>query len=148
MKKDTKIIAGFPGVGKSYCAENYAFINRLFIMDSDSSEFDKSNFPDNYIEHIKYHVNTGLIDIIFTSTHKVVRDALIKNNISFYLVYPNKDLKVEYLERYRQRGSDSKFIELLDKLWDTWIDEMENIDSPLVIKKVLHAGEFIDIKNL
>ena len=35
--------------------------------------------------------NIGKVDYIFVSTHKEVRDALIKNNLYFTLVYPFQD---------------------------------------------------------
>ena len=61
------------------------------ILDSDSSTFDKKNFPENYITHIKNKIS--IVDIILVSSHKVVRDALVKNNINFTLVYPDRTLK-------------------------------------------------------
>ena len=95
MKKNIKtiVVSGFPGVGKSYYVnygEGSDYMPQGFAIDSDSSTFDKSNFPKNYIEHIKE--NIGKVKIIFVSSHKEVRDALVKNNIDFTLAYPNIDL--------------------------------------------------------
>ncbi len=42
---DTKLVSAFPGCGKSYFFKNNKELNTL---DSDSSGFDKRNFPDNY----------------------------------------------------------------------------------------------------
>ena len=52
------IISGFPGVGKSHLV-NQAKKSGNELLDSDSSTFDKKNFPENYIKHIKKNVNTG-----------------------------------------------------------------------------------------
>jgi len=50
MKKITYLISAFPGTGKSYCFNNNTTWE---MLDSDSSTFDKKDFPDNYIKHIK-----------------------------------------------------------------------------------------------
>ena len=48
------VVAGFPGTGKSsYCYRDVDYIPSGFAIDSDSSKFCKSNFPSNYIDHIK-----------------------------------------------------------------------------------------------
>lgn len=52
---------------------------------------------------------------MFVSSHKVVRQALKDNNIFYYLVYPCRCIKDEYLQRYKERGNDPSFIEFIDK---------------------------------
>ena len=106
----TLIVSGFPGTGKSH------FFNSTtrFVLDSDSSTFDKSDFPRNYIEHIKSKI--GQADIIFVSSHKDVRDALVAEGMDFILAYPSIDLKDEYIQRYKDRGSNEGFINLISKL--------------------------------
>ena len=138
-KKDTLIISGFPGVGKT------SLYNRkyedLIILDSDSSTFDKEDFPENYIKHIKE--NIGKVDIILVSSHKDVRLALDSNKIKYILIYPNLSLKDEYLERYRLRGSVQSFIDLISKNWELWIKEIvEHEHSEYLTKIELESGEF------
>jgi len=123
-----KIICGFPGVGKTFFKENNGNIN---ILDSDSSKFSwiekgirNSQFPKNYIEHIKNSMYK--FDIILVSTHKIVRDSLVNNGIKFLLVYPEIDLKEEYIERFKKRGSDTTFIRNLRDNWDGFIHDLEN----------------------
>ena len=128
-EKNTKVVSAFPGVGKSHYyrsnnIQNFQTGDNRIVMDSDSSKFPKSNFPENYMQHIKRHI--GVADIILVSSHDVVRDALVKEGIPFTLVYPDKKMKKEFIQRYINRKSDPKFIELLDKNWDNWITEMEN----------------------
>lgn len=120
LSKRTKLISAFPGTGKSYFFDN----SFLKVLDSDSSNFDKSGFPENYIKHIKD--NIGKADVILISSHKDVRDALVENNIKFTLVYPDKSLKEEYLKKYKERGNDEKFITLLENNWDNWLEELNN----------------------
>ena len=93
-------------------------------MDSDSSTFDKTKFPQNYIAHIKE--NIGKADIILVSSHDVVRDALVLNNIEFTMVYPDISIKDEYIDRYIKRGNNEGFVELLKQNWETWIGEIQS----------------------
>lgn len=111
------------------------------ILDSDSSLFswiydeagnktDKRNpdFPNNYIQHIKDHLHTE--DIIFVSSHKIVREALEKEGIKYTLIYPEKNMKDEWMRRFKERGNDEKFIKFQDEHWDEFISEMENETFP------------------
>lgn len=135
-KKETLVISAFPGCGKShFFRENKDKI----VLDSDSSKFDKSYFPNNYIEHIKN--NIGKADIILVSSHKEVRDALVDNDIKFTLVYPDISIKDEYLQRYKDRNSSESFIKLLDNNWEIWIDELNKQKGCKKIK--LKKGEYL-----
>lgn len=131
----TKVVAGFPGVGKSVLFKN----SNLNVLDSDSSKFlwiepgvRHPDFPQNYINHIK--VNIGVADIILVSSHDVVRKALAESGIEYYLVYPDISLKEEYLNRYRQRGNDEKFIALLKSKWEEFILSIEEETFPTLLK--------------
>lgn len=138
MEKNTKIIAAYPACGKTYFKENSTdFFNdeEMVILDSDSSLFswiykngektDKRNpdFPQNYINHIKD--NIGKADIIFLSSHEIVRKALGKNNIKFTLVVPKKNCLNEWMIRYINRGNDDDFINVQIDNWDKWLNEID-----------------------
>lgn len=112
----TKVISGFPGVGKSTL-----FNNGLNCTDSDSSKFDKEDFPRNYVAHIKALIAHNEHDYIFVSSHESVRNALVKEDIEFTLVYPNITLMDEYLERYKKRGSPKAFVDLMKSNWTHFI---------------------------
>jgi len=125
----TKIISAFPGIGKSV----YHSKHKETTLDSDSSNFSwiidengnkvrNPEFPKNYIDHIKE--NIGKYEFIFVSSHKEVREALFENCIFFYLVYPDDRRKDEFIERYKNRGNDEKFIELVSNKWDDWMKEI------------------------
>ncbi len=118
----TKVYSAFPGVGKT----TYFKSTDRNVLDSDSSKFDKKNFPANYIEHIERNIQDPNVDKILVSSHKDVRDALVKKGIPFVLVYPDRSLKNEYIQRYKNRGNNDAFVELLEKNWDMWMDEMDN----------------------
>lgn len=123
------------------------------ILDSDSSEFSwvkdengsntsirNPEFPQNYIDHIKEKMQSEFI--IFVSSHDVVREALKQNNIPYDIFYPRKDQKEEWINRFRKRGNDEKFISFISDNWDKFIDDIEKDDYPT--KHVLHNDLYGD----
>lgn len=143
MYRNTKVIAGFPGVGKSFYRTKE---NQFKILDSDSSVFhwmidantgekkENPNFIDDYIHHIKQ--NLGEVDAIFVSTHKEVLDALEENNISYSIILPDPSLKEEFIRRYKKRKSPEAFIQKLDENFEPWIKELGDRDvKKFYIKK-------------
>lgn len=139
----TKVISGFPAVGKSYLYNNN---KGLKVLDSDSRKFSwesegvrHPDFPNNYIRHIKR--NLGVVDVIFVSSHKVVREALELNGIDYTVVYPNISLKGEYISRYINRGNDDNFIEFLNNNWEEFIKDIENERFP--VKVELQEGQYM-----
>ena len=58
------VVSAFPGMGKTYAFK--ALSGKIKVLDSDSSNFDKNDFPKNYIQHIKEEIPNN--DIIFIST--------------------------------------------------------------------------------
>lgn len=138
----TKVISGFPGVGKSVLAQR----EDIQILDSDSSKFSwieegvrHPDFPANYIEHILD--NMGKADYIMVSSHKVVRDALRVNEIPYTLVYPSIELRKEYVNRYFARGNEDVFISFMDMSWYTFIRDIETETFPALIK--LESGQYL-----
>ena len=153
--KDTKIISAFPACGKTYVFEN--FKNKV-ILDSDSSKFSwvmvanqkvrNLDFPQNYIRYIKE--NIGKADYILVSTHENVRRALEEAGIDFYLIYPDRSLKEEWIGRCFLRGSGEKFCQLIADNWDNWIDGLEEDSKKHKFMKLLnneylsHVIRFMD----
>lgn len=146
MKK-TKIISAFPACGKTYVFENF---NDKVILDSDSSKFSwvmvanqkvrNPDFPQNYIRYIKE--NIGKADYILVSTHENVRRALKDAEIDFYLVYPDRNLKEEWIGRCFLRGNRENFCWLIADNWDNWIDQLEQ-DSKRHKSIILRHGEHL-----
>lgn len=150
--KNTKVISAFPGCGKTYCFNKYKDSD-IKILDSDSSEFswvkDKNgvntkernpDFPMNYINHIKE--NMGKVDVIFVSSHDVVRDALKENDINYILVYPILGAKEEYINRYCTRGSNENFIKFIDSHYEEFVNNMKLESFPQKVE--LSYEETID----
>ncbi|AFL47585.1 hypothetical protein ZZ1p0039 [Acinetobacter phage ZZ1] len=139
-------ISAFPGTGKSSIygnapknglypvRANGTAIFRMvpgpgdaFVYDSDSSTFDKAEFPGNYIQHMReiIHRHAGDNYLVMVSSHAEVREEMQKVGIPYVLVYPDRSLKGEYIERYKRRGSPEGFIKLMDEKWDDFIDTCE-----------------------
>ena len=154
MNKNTLVISGFPGIGKTYAQQNLAGN----VLDSDSSNFSwlrnadgsikldtngtklrHPDFPNNYMEHIKG--NMGKADIVFVSSHDNVREALNKAKIPHVLVYPSYEMKDEMVQRYIKRGSPKAFVELIKNNWDNFINGMKKDSCPNKIE--LKPGQYL-----
>lgn len=140
--KNTKVISGFPAVGKSFLTLR----SDLIALDSDSSSFSwisegvrHPDFPNNYIKHIQE--NIGKADYIFVSSHDIVRNALRNNGTKYSLVYPAIELKDEYVQRYINRGNNEGFINFISSKWDEFITDIEKETFPKLIK--LESRQFL-----
>lgn len=142
------IISAFPGTGKTHFFNEFS--KQVPVHDSDSSKFSwletesgkvrNPDFPNNYIDHIKSIESSG---IVLVSSHLEVRNALNFNNMRYYLVFPEIACKEEYLQRYKDRGSPDSFIQLLDKMYETWVDELLSCNTPNCIKVVLGPKQYV-----
>jgi len=139
-----KVLAGFPGVGKSFLKIYFEKNDLGEVSDSDSSFFSwlkpgvrNPDFPENYITHIKERTLDSAF--VLVSTHEIIRKALIAHGIEFALIYPERKLKKEYLLRYVTRNSPFEFVSLMNRKWDDFIDEMEAQEG--CVKIVLEKGE-------
>lgn len=139
----TKYISAFPGTGKT-TAHQQLVAQGLKVSDSDSSQFDKAQFPANYIEHLKGL--RGKMDVVFVSSHDVVRAALLDNDFAFTLVYPSPDQKDDYMLRYVERRSPQQFIDLMHKQWDTFIGSCvaQKHCTHIVLQSGQYLGDLFD----
>lgn len=152
MKK-TLVISAFPGCGKTYFFNNF---KNFLVSDSDSSNFSwikdsegnnttqrNPEFPKNYIDHIKN--NIGVYDIIFVSSHNVVVEALKNNNIDFTIVYPDIELKEDFLERYKNRGNNESFIKFISEHFEEFV---KAIDDDVSLNKIKLTKEKRFLKDV
>ena len=65
------------------------------------------------------------------SSHDNVRKALNENKINFFMVYPDKNMKTEYVRRFKERGNNEGFISFISNNWDNFIDEIEQEEKCL-----------------
>ncbi len=154
-----QIISAFPGTGKSHYTKTHG--SRGGVWDSDSSKFSwltdengqkvtdekgdairHPDWPNNYIDHIRAGMSAAAI--IFVSSHAEVRDALKQAGLPFTLVYPRRDLREEYLERYSQRGSPPGFVSLIGGKWNEFLAQLEDEQGPNIKHVKLETGQFIE----
>lgn len=157
-------VCAFPGVGKSSIfrsAEEYGLVkgvnpeelkeqfgaffglNKPVVFDSDSSHFDKTKFPQNYIQHMKNLQDLyGDNFIALVSSHDNVREAMKREGIKYDLVFPDRSIKDEFIQRYIDRGNTEFFVKLLTEKWDDFIDSCEN-DQTTGRKYRLQAGQYL-----
>lgn len=144
----TKVVAAFPGTGKTHFTENYS--GEGTVLDSDSSAYSwlkqegglkirNPEFPGNYMDHIAS--NLGVASVILVSTHEDVRNALVEHGIDFTLVYPDRTLKDEYVQRFRDRGSPEAFVNLIDGKWDEFVGQLEGQEGAEHV--VLQQGQYL-----
>lgn len=129
------IYSAFCGTGKSYLCDKSGF------MELECWKYDLKNFPKNYIEDIKYYMNKT--DFLFISTNPVVLKELSNQSIDFLLVYPDINLKSEYMQRYKDRGSSDDFIKMLNTNWYNWISELDELNFNKII---LNKNEYLENK--
>lgn len=139
----TFYLAGFPGTGKSTLHKNY---NTSMTADSDSSVFSKledgspnPNFIADYFKHLESLEEKDVI-LVFISTHEAVLKELQARDYKFTVIIPKQELKEEYLERYKKRGSPQALIDIIDKNWHMWL---EDIKSKYKNVHELSSGEYI-----
>ena len=143
-KKKTFVISAFPGCGKTTAFNKIK--NEYNVVDMESSFFDKSNFPTNYISSLKEYI--GVADIVFVSTHEKVRQMLHNENIEYFLFYPNDNRKDEMISLYQQRGSEEIFIDLMNQHFEHFLQSIK--DDKYAAQKICleYEGDFILNNNI
>ena len=135
LGRETTVICGFPGLGKSSAAGKY-------IADLDSADFMGPNRWEEYEKAIKEQI--GKVNYILVSCHPETR-AILKNlGIHYYIAYPSRELKEEYLERYRKRGDSPEFTNLLSNNFDHFINSIESDDYEDCTKiRIVKPGRYV-----
>ena len=97
-------------------------------------------WPNNYFKTLKEVEKK--YDYILISD-EICDEFLKENNFEFWCVYPNKNLKEEYLERCKKRGNNNDFIEWYAKVWDEWIVKYKN--NKLATKHIeLKSNQYLE----
>lgn len=97
---------------------------------------------EDYERAIKEQI--GKANYILVSCHPETR-AILKNlGIHYYIAYPDRSLKEEYLERYRKRGDSIEFTNLLSNNFDYFIDSIESDDYEDCTKiRIVKPGRYV-----
>ena len=146
-----RIVYAFPATGKTFlCSKNSNYIElsseQYRWLDVEHSENNKGIYnvpnlawPNNYLEAIKQAKRK--YDFVFITHSGSV--LCKKNGIHYDLIYPSKDCKMEYLNRMKNRGNNSTFIENMEENYDAYISELDGDDYPDE-KIVLKQGEYLE----
>lgn len=145
--KDSTIIFGFPGVGKTYCVEHQKELG-LELVDSDSSKFhwiydlngqickdengnkrEHPEWPMNYVKYVTLigKEKTHKPDYILMSTHSEVIEAMLNagfENMNFVVPSRSPEAKEAMMEIYKKRGNTQEFI---DKIFENYNDYITDI---------------------
>ena len=151
------IISGFPGIGKTTLQKNNSSVIDLessdfkwIYQDSETESMDKEKrkgtdnrivsplWPMNYVQEIIKKAKE--YDIVLISQNPEVRECLKENKCTYYVCFPKKECKQEYIERYRSRGNNEKFISLISENFESWIEAAEKEDNKLIME----PGEYLE----
>ena len=154
------IVAAFAGTGKTFLSRQYP--DKILDLEcmpykynvepgTVFSEADKASFwdiaddwPHNYFERIKEVSNDH--DIILIPPDTRVLELLRLDGIPYILVYPDRQCKDEYKERFISRGNQEEFIYVFIDGWDRFMDTYETIEC--AERLVLDCGEFLTFDKL
>ncbi len=127
---DTIICAAFCGTGKTFIC-NKTNINAIEI---EYWKY-KDGLQKEYIEDIRRYY--GKIDYIFIATDPEGLNLLRHEGFEITLVYPENELRNDYLDRYIERGSSPDFIGTFMIYWNPWINELKELKycKHIVMKK-------------
>lgn len=132
---ETKIIAAWCGTGKSFICER----TNLNAIEIEYWKYKERMLQNAYIKEVKRQM--GTVEYILISTEPDGLRLLCNHGIEIILVYPEKGLRNEYLDRYIDRDSPYEFIGTFMKHWDIWIDELKEQDY--CSHTILKSGEYL-----
>ena len=139
-EKQGIIICGFAGIGKTSIRDAVPSYQKISLYDLSSHAFLKdTGWEKNYVECASALAKK--YDYVFTSTHDVVINELIRRNEKFYIVYPYRHCKDEYIERFKKRGNSDEYIKRFMNRWDLFLNDIENLMH--VNKIALRRGQYL-----
>ena len=135
----TKLCAAFCGCGKTYVCEK----TNTKSIEIEYWKYKDKGLQKEYLEDIKNQL--GKVDYIFLSTEPEGLKLLHKEGYDIILVYPEKELRNEYLDRYIERDSPYEFIGAFMKYWNPWIEELtkQKYCQHIVLKKGEYLGDVL-----
>jgi len=136
------IIAAYAGCGKSTFAKmnpksavDFHCMPYKYYLEEDNDiegEKCKANpdneirpeWPYNYVDAIEELMN--VYKYILIPSDSRVLTLLEDEQIPYTLIYPHRDSKEEYRQRYVNRGNTEHFLSIFYERWDRFIDRLES----------------------
>ena len=151
------IISGFAGIGKTTLQKKFPNVIDLessdykwVYDDSNTESLDKEQrkgvtnrkqnplWPINYVEEI---IKKSLeYDIVLISQDLDMRNALKDSGAKYYVCFPKKECKDDFIKRYKDRGNNERFISLVSENFEKWIDALMIEDNKLIME----PGEYLE----
>lgn len=145
MPEPIKIIACFPGVGKRYYQEKHpeCYGAEMLVFQGDafshSTDAKSNDYISRYIGNILQAMQSNKYRVILVSDNTIL-GPMRQLRLDFTVVYPNIDLKEEYMERYREREPFGLDIQTVSDNWNDWITSLE---ATSYRKRRLTSGQFL-----
>ncbi|NCB48480.1 MAG: hypothetical protein EOM55_02510 [Clostridia bacterium] len=150
------IVHSFIGSGKTTLGKKYSnvidleSINDAYILTENQKKLGNEaikglkkkknpNFENIYLE--KLLLAQKNFDFILVPYR--VLELCRRNNLKYWLVYPSKNCKEEYIQRLRNRGNPEELVKIVESGFEEFIDNRDN-DSYAEKKIILNAGEFLE----
>lgn len=146
------IVSAFPASGKTWLAAHCKLLNitGYKVLDLDPTLIPKvdgqrtSDFKECYLAMVKESIAPDTI--ILLSTHEEIRSALVEEGLEYSLVYPQDDLKQEWIDRLHSRQSPDSLISIVRRSWSSMLDECGNQGgcARFVLKEGQYLSDIID----
>lgn len=153
-EKSGILVGGFKAIGKSTLSKKYSNVIDLessdfkYIIDENlktipveqrkglKKRIKNPEYPLNYYNELISNLKTNNI-ILFACKTEVV-NLLNKNNINYYIVYPEERMLEEIIERCKMRGNNEEFV--------SRVKEVYYADFPKDFEKViwLQKGQYLE----
>ena len=138
FKTKTILCAAFPGTGKTHICKHTK-------LKATEVEFWQYESQTQYIQDVKALI--GEVDFVFLSTEVEGLQLLYNEGLEIFLVYPQKNLRNEYLDRYIERDNPYDFIGTMMKFWDTTIEKLQ--EQKYFKHFILEKNQYLnDVLNL
>ena len=144
--KRPKIFFTFPGIGAKYFEKNNPNNTIIAYANTPSDPRDTyCKYPDGWVRRIKQMIYYNNVDYIYAPIHTSLREAIKEekelDDVEKWIIYPDKSLKLEYIERYRERGDDQAYVTHMAEIWDEAIESIESEDKSKFNLYKLRSGE-------
>lgn len=138
----TVLCAAFCGSGKTFICNN----SEHRAVEVEFWQYKSKGLTKEFIRDVKKHY--GKVDYIFLSTDPDGLELLNKEGYDITLVYPERELRNEYLDRYIERENPYDFIGTMMLRWNKIIDELDELTycKKIILKEGEYLKDVIDLK--